>query len=78
MQTSQIAVCGPEGTAGWDSASVLVTWGNRPEMLVARGLVTALLVASGPTNDARLPVLQPLQLGYVLIFIYFFSIGSAR
>ncbi|KAJ0183610.1 hypothetical protein K1T71_000033 [Dendrolimus kikuchii] len=63
VQTSQIGVCGSEGTVGWDGASVQVTLANRPDRLSARGAIIALLVAAGPPGDRRHVLLHPLMLG---------------
>ncbi|KAG6459378.1 hypothetical protein O3G_MSEX011352 [Manduca sexta] len=63
VQTSQIAVCGIEGTVGWDAATLQVASGLRPERLVARASLTSLLVCAGPAGDRRHVLLQPLMMG---------------
>ncbi|XP_060809400.1 uncharacterized protein LOC106130565 isoform X3 [Amyelois transitella] len=63
VQTGQICVSGSCGTGGWDSASLQVACGARPERVLARGLVTALLVAAGPPGDRRQLILQPMMMG---------------
>nr|XP_049694087.1 intermembrane lipid transfer protein VPS13B isoform X1 [Helicoverpa armigera]XP_049694095.1 intermembrane lipid transfer protein VPS13B isoform X1 [Helicoverpa armigera] len=66
IHTSQISVAGAEGIVGWDSASLQISASARPEKVNARGLITALLVASGPPGDRRHVVLQPLIVGVEL------------
>ena len=65
IQTGQISVCGHEGIVGWDSANLEVIASTRPEKLSAKLLVTALLVATGSSEDRRHVLLQPLMMGYV-------------
>ncbi|XP_063394354.1 intermembrane lipid transfer protein VPS13B [Cydia fagiglandana] len=66
IQMSQLGVSGSEGTIGWDSASLQIGAAARPERLVARALVSALLVAAGPPGDQRHVLLQPMMLGMEL------------
>ncbi|XP_063634454.1 uncharacterized protein LOC134805094 [Cydia splendana] len=66
IQMSQLGVTGNEGTIGWDSASLQIGAAARPERLVARALVSALLVAAGPPGDQRHVLLQPMMLGMEL------------
>ncbi|XP_061707410.1 intermembrane lipid transfer protein VPS13B isoform X2 [Cydia pomonella] len=63
IQMNQLGVTGSEGTIGWDSASLQIGAAARPERLVARALVSALLVATGPLSDQRHILLQPMMLG---------------
>ncbi|KAM3969019.1 vacuolar protein sorting 13B [Aphomia sociella] len=63
VQTSQLLVCGSEGTIGWDAASAQIAAGLRPERVVARGLLTALVVAAGSPADRRHVLLHPLMIG---------------
>ncbi|XP_063545729.1 uncharacterized protein LOC134753720 [Cydia strobilella] len=66
IQMSQLGVTGSEGTIGWDSASLQIGAAARPERLVARALLSALLVAAGPPSDRRHVLLQPMMLGMEL------------
>ncbi|CAH0578321.1 unnamed protein product [Chrysodeixis includens] len=66
IQTSQIGICGSEGTMGWDSASLQLSCAARPSRLNVRVLATALLLATGPPGDRRHVVMQPLMLGMEL------------
>ncbi|XP_048004674.1 vacuolar protein sorting-associated protein 13B-like [Leguminivora glycinivorella] len=66
IRTSQIGLTGSEGTIGWDSASLQIGAAVRPERLVARALISALLVAAGPLDDQRHVLLQPMMLGMEL------------
>ncbi|XP_028176967.1 uncharacterized protein LOC114364842 [Ostrinia furnacalis] len=63
IQTSQLSVCGAEGAAGCDGASVQLAAGARPERVCARALLSALLLAAGPPGDRRHVLLQPVTLG---------------
>ncbi|XP_063374098.1 intermembrane lipid transfer protein VPS13B [Cydia amplana] len=66
IQMSQLGVTGSEGTIGWDSASLQIGAAARPKRLVARALVSALLVTAGPPGDQRHVLLQPMMLGMEL------------
>ncbi|KAL4717819.1 hypothetical protein ACJJTC_000968 [Scirpophaga incertulas] len=63
IQMSQVSLIGSEGTVCWDSASLQVTVGGRPDHLQMLGAVSALLVAVGSSSDARHVLLHPLSLG---------------
>ncbi|RVE51489.1 hypothetical protein evm_003890 [Chilo suppressalis] len=63
VHTSQVSVCGSEGTLGCDGVSMQVAVGARPDRLYARALVHALLAAAGPPGDRRHPLVQPAAVG---------------
>ncbi|XP_052752571.1 intermembrane lipid transfer protein VPS13B isoform X4 [Galleria mellonella] len=63
VHTSQVLVCGSEGTVGWDAACAQAAAGSRPERAHARALITALVVAAGPPSDRRHVLLHPLIIG---------------
>ncbi|KAL0902781.1 hypothetical protein ABMA27_000580 [Loxostege sticticalis] len=63
IQTSQLGLCGTEGSIGCGSASLQLAASARPERISARALASALLVAAGPPGDHRHVLLQPVMLG---------------
>ncbi|CAG4977886.1 unnamed protein product [Colias eurytheme] len=62
-QTTQVAVRGEWGAAGWESASAQLAAGSKPERLCCRALFTALLATAGAPSDRRHVLLQPMVAG---------------
>ncbi|XP_052746449.1 intermembrane lipid transfer protein VPS13B isoform X2 [Bicyclus anynana] len=62
--TGQVAIRGSEGAVGWSTLSVQAATGSRPEeRLRCSGLVTALVLSSGPPADRRHVVMHPMVAG---------------
>ncbi|XP_050683023.1 uncharacterized protein LOC126978332 [Leptidea sinapis] len=63
IQTSQMGVRSEEGAGGWERLQAQMACASKPDRLISRVLIEALVITAGPSTDTRHVVLHPICLG---------------